>query len=138
MPQVAQISATETLDALASNPDALLIDVRTKAEWQFTGTVDLSHLGKTPALIEWTSYPDGTPNPNFTAMVEQSGATHDTPLYFLCRSGVRSQAAATMLAGMGYQHCHNIIDGYEGPPNAAKHRNTLGGWRAEGLPWQQP
>jgi hypothetical protein len=32
---------------------------------------------------------------------------------------------------------YNILEGFEGDPDAAGQRNRLGGWRFHGLPWRQ-
>ena len=86
-----QMTATEAWAYLAANPNAQLVDVRTKAEWHFVGITNLDALDRQPLLIEWVGI-DGTPNADFT---QQLGAavSSDTSLLMLCRSGVRSLAA---------------------------------------------
>jgi hypothetical protein len=37
----------------------------------------------------------------------------------------------------GYADCYNVLEGFEGDRDPQGHRNTLGGWRAAGLPWIQ-
>jgi rhodanese-related sulfurtransferase len=56
---------------------------------------------------------------------------------FLCRSGVRSDAAARVAAAAGYAKAFNVVEGFEGDKDADGHRGTLGGWRKAGLPWVQ-
>jgi rhodanese-related sulfurtransferase len=56
---------------------------------------------------------------------------------FICRSGGRSHQAANAATQAGYPDCYNVLQGFEGDKDAAGHRNTLGGWRAAGLPWVQ-
>jgi len=58
-------------------------------------------------------------------------------IYFLCRSGVRSLAAAKAAQEAGYAHVYNITDGFEGPVDATGHRGTVSGWKASELPWRQ-
>jgi hypothetical protein len=41
------------------------------------------------------------------------------------------------LAEAGYTDLTNIEDGFEGPMDEAKHRNTVAGWRFHQLPWVQ-
>ena len=65
------------------------------------------------------------------------GVQLDDDLYFICRSGSRSLAAARAMAEAGYQSCHNVAGGFEGPLDDLRHRGTLGGWKATGLPWLQ-
>jgi hypothetical protein len=38
----------------------------------------------------------------------------DTPIYTLCRTGVRSVSAANLLTEAGYTHVRNIWDGFVG------------------------
>ncbi len=54
----------------------------------------------------------------------------------LCRSGIRSIAAARRATELGYE-AYNILEGFEGDPDGTGHRNTIGGWRSLGLPWRQ-
>jgi rhodanese-related sulfurtransferase len=61
----------------------------------------------------------------------------DTPVMFLCRSGVRSNAAAEAATRAGWKQAYNILEGFEGDKDAEQHRNTVGGWRKTGLPWTQ-
>jgi rhodanese-related sulfurtransferase len=64
-------------------------------------------------------------------------ATPEVPVMFLCRSGVRSHAAAQLAAQSGYARAMNILEGFEGDLDAHGHRGTVGGWRKAGLPWVQ-
>src|SRR6476620_6439142 len=88
-------SAWERLEA---DPKAVLIDVRTRSEWLFVGTPDLSSLARQPLFIEWLTFPDNRVNPDFVGQLSQElaalGADKNTDLYFICRSGARSLHAA--------------------------------------------
>ena len=130
-----------TWDRLEANPKALLIDVRTRAEWAFVGLPDLTSLGRVPILVEWLSFPDNRLNAEFvrqlTDELAAAGADQSTELYFLCRSGGRSRQAAQAMAAQGFGNCHNVAEGFEGPLDAVRHRGTRSGWTAEGLPWLQ-
>jgi len=137
------VSVAEAWRVLEARPDAVLIDVRTKAEWSFVGLPDLAPLGKQPWLLEWQSFPEMSVNPSFAAelaarLEEELGATaKDAPVLFLCRSGVRSRAAAAALTGQGFRAAHNIAGGFEGDLDAERHRGHRNGWKAAGLPWTQ-
>jgi rhodanese-related sulfurtransferase len=124
-------------DILAQDPKAVLIDVRTRPEWNFVGAPDLSSIGKQAAFIEWQAYPDLQLNPRFAAEVETNGVPKDAPILLLCRSGARSKSAAIALTKLGYKTCYNISDGFEGPKDTTGHRGGAAGWKALGLPWQQ-
>jgi rhodanese-related sulfurtransferase len=123
--------------AITTEPRAQLVDVRTDAEWTFVGLPDLSAAGKQPRLIPWQVYPTMQMNPDFITRMAEVGLTPDDHVYFLCRSGARSLAAAQAARAAGYKHVFNIADGFEGPPDASGHRGTAAGWKAEGLPWRQ-
>ena len=122
---------------LSERKDAILIDVRTRAEWSYVGLPDLDALAKKPALVEWQSFPTMQHNTDFVATVSQAIADRTMPLLFLCRSGVRSAAAAKAMTAAGYSTCFNVTDGFEGPLDAAGRRGGSGGWKATGLPWRQ-
>jgi len=99
-----EISVGGAYALLKEDPKAALVDVRTQAEWTWVGVPDLSELGKTPVFIEWASYPAMRPAADFAqrviAELKARGADQETPILFLCRSGVRSLAAAR--AGFGW------------------------------------
>ena len=126
---------------LKTNADAQLVDVRTQAEWTFVGQPDLSALNKSVVLAQWSSFPEQAVDPQYAdklgQALENAGLDKDTPLFFLCRSGVRSLAAARAMAALGYTQCHNVTDGFEGPHDAERRRGRIAGWKASGLPWSQ-
>lgn len=134
---VEDVSATDSYTALREDPMAFLVDVRTDAEWSFVGLADLSEAGKEPVLIPWQTYPTMQLNPGFLEDLKKAGATPDHSIYFLCRSGARSRAAAQAAIGAGFDKSYNVADGFEGPPDAEGHRGTVAGWKAAGLPWHQ-
>jgi len=130
-----QMTAAEAWAYLAANPNAQLVDVRTKAEWHFVGVTNLDALDRQPVLIEWVGL-DGTPNADFTRQLS-AAVSSDTSLLMLCRSGVRSLAAGNAALTAGYQTVINISDGFEGDLDANQQRGHLNGWRKAGLAWRQ-
>lgn len=120
----------EAYEILHSAPGVKLVDVRTRAE--------LDWVGRVPGAveIEWATYPGMKPNPHFIAQLEQQ-VEKETLVLFMCRSGARSNAAATSATQAGYTDCYNVLEGFEGEMNNESRRNTIGGWRAAGLPWKQ-
>ena len=116
---------------LQQNTDAVLVDVRTKVEHAFVG----HPLGA--VHIAWKEAPDWQVNSMFVAEVERLVPEKKAPILLLCRSGQRSLDAAKALEDAGYQRLINIIDGFEGPLDQHNHRGNLGGWRSNGLPWEQ-
>ncbi len=126
---------------LTASPRSQLVDVRTRAEWTYVGTPDLGPVGKRTVLVEWQTFPDQTVDPRFAERLggelKALGVQFDDDLYFICRSGSRSLAAAKAMAAAGYRACHNVAGGFEGPLDDARHRGIAGGWKAVGLPWLQ-
>jgi len=135
------VSARFTWDQLAAPGEATLIDVRTRAEWTYVGVPDLSQLGKPTLFVAWDEFPSGQIVPGFidrlTAALDEHGVPSGAPLFFLCRSGARSQRAALAATGAGFGPCFNVEFGFEGRLGPERHRATAGSWKAEGLPWVQ-
>ena len=105
-------------ESLVSRPGAQLIDVRTRAEWTYVGIADLGAIGKRAVLVEWQTFPDQTVDPRFverlTGELKAIGAQLNDDLFFVCRSGGRSLAAAEAVAEAGYRACHNVAGGFGG------------------------
>jgi rhodanese-related sulfurtransferase len=77
-------------------------------------------------------------DPDFvTKLADRVGSGRDVPLLMLCRSGVRSAAAARAMTAAGYRLCFNVAGGFEGGLDDAGHRGNAIGWKADGLPWSQ-
>jgi rhodanese-related sulfurtransferase len=112
------------------NPNAVIIDVRSRAEWDFVGRIPGA------VEIEWKSYPGMEPNAQFA---EQLGSrvSRDAIAMFICRSGGRSHETAMAAKRAGFSACFNVLEGFEGDRDDSGQRNTIGGWRAAGLPWTQ-
>ena len=133
------VTAAEAWRVIQENRQALLIDVRTRAEWAFVGLPDLAHLGKQPVLIEWVIQPDMARNPEFEGHAAKAiaEAGEAAPVFFLCRSGARSKAAAIAMTERGFGPCYNIECGFEGDLDEDRHRGRRNGWKVAGLPWVQ-
>ncbi len=130
LPYQGAVTPSEAYDLLKSHPNAKLVDVRTRAEWDWVGRVPGA------IEIEITTYPGGRPNPAFISELEQK-VGKDAQVLFLCRSGGRSHNAAAMATQAGYANSFNVLEGFEGDRDSDGHRGTVGGWRATGLPWVQ-
>jgi rhodanese-related sulfurtransferase len=130
LPYEGALKPAEAEELRQLTPNAKIIDVRTKAEWDWVGRVP-------GALeIEWMAYPGNVPNTHFIQTLKHS-ITTESLLMFLCRSGGRSNSAAKAATEAGFPDCYNILEGFEGDKDASGQRNTVGGWRAAGLPWSQ-
>jgi glyoxylase-like metal-dependent hydrolase (beta-lactamase superfamily II)/rhodanese-related sulfurtransferase len=108
--------------------EAVLVDVRTDAEREWVGFVP----GAVP--LAWKQWPGMAMNPDFDARLRE--ASGGKKVVLLCRSGVRSIAAAKRATELGME-AYNILEGFEGDPDADAHRGQKGGWRLRGLPWRQ-
>lgn len=134
---VENVPPVKAWEALKSNPQAQLVDVRTDAEWNFVGLPDLADAGKQAVLISWQMYPSMQVNTQFADHLQQAGFTPDHHIYFLCRSGQRSMAAAQAAREAGFANVFNVAEGFEGGVDAHGHRGVQAGWKAAGLPWRQ-
>jgi len=129
------ITPQESWKILSDNPDAVLVDVRTQAEWNWVGVPELSPLGREVVFVQWNTASGR--NENFVDDLIAAGVTPgDRPVIFLCRSGNRSISAAEAATAAGIGPSYNMLDGFEGQLDAQGHRGSTG-WRADGLPWKQ-
>ena len=136
MDYAGDVSPSEAYAGLQAEDDAVLVDVRTAAEWSYVGLPDLSQIGKGVVFVEWQRFPDGTLNEGFVGQLREAGVGEGVPVYFLCRSGVRSAAAAKAVTAAGLGPAFNVVDGFEGPLGQGGHRDVAG-WKVAGLPWRQ-
>ena len=109
--------------------EAVLVDVRSDAERAWVGFVPEAK------PLAWKQWPAVDVNPDFDAGIQRIGA-EGKKIVLLCRSGVRSVAAAQRATQLGLE-AYNILEGFEGDANQEGHRGTQGGWRMRGLPWRQ-
>lgn len=137
MTHVPDVSPQAAWEALKTDPNAVLVDVRTDAEWNFVGLPDLSDLGKKVVLIPWQMFPTMQVNSQFTEHLRKAGVTPESRVYYLCRSGARSLAAGQAAQAAGFPQAFNVADGFEGPVGPDGHRGGVAGWKADGLPWVQ-
>jgi len=130
------ITPEEAWKLLSDNPDAVLVDCRTDAEWRFVGVPDISDLGRDVVYVEWSGI-DGKRNESFVDELIRAGVEPgERPVVFLCRSGNRSIGAAEAATAAGIGPSFNVLDGFEGHLDGSGHRGGSG-WRAVGLPWKQ-
>ena len=143
MSYAGDITPEEAWKLLSDNPEAVLVDCRTDAEWRFVGVPDVSELGRGVVYVQWSGV-DGVRNEKFVDELIEAGVTpavgprasRGRPVVFLCRSGNRSVGAAEAATAAGIAPSYNVLDGFEGHLDADGHRGG-GGWRAVGLPWRQ-
>jgi len=140
---VTEVLPHEAWDSLKSEPNSVLVDVRTKAEWSYVGNPNLESLNREVIRIEWLAFPDMSVNSEFAGeLFSQFGDKFPVKIFFICRSGVRSLDAAEYVANVLKEigrdtECVNVEEGFEGDLDGDKHRGTLNGWKKRGLPWRQ-
>ncbi len=131
LPYQGALLPEEAYHLMCEAPGAKLVDVRSQAEWELTGTIPGS------LQIEWQTYPGWRPNPFFSTALTQQ-ADPQWLLMFICRSGTRSHHAAAAASQEGYPECYNVLHGFEGDRDkASSRRGKVNGWKAAGLPWVQ-
>lgn len=115
--------------AWVQSGEGVLVDVRTDAEREWVGFV--------PGAIglAWKQWPGMQLNPAFDSGLRAAVQPGKKAL-MLCRSGVRSIAAARRATELGLE-AYNILEGFEGDPDEHAQRGRKGGWRFHGLPWRQ-
>jgi sulfur dioxygenase len=109
--------------------DAVLVDVRTDAEREWVGGVPGA------VALAWKQWPGMALNADFDKGVKAAIEPGKKAL-MLCRSGVRSIAAAKRATELGLE-AYNVLEGFEGDPDEQGHRGGKGGWQYLGLPWRQ-
>ena len=134
---IKNISSRECFEKLSIEVNSQLIDVRTKPEWIYVGVPDLSSINKNVIFVSWQVYPEMRINKFFENQILESNIKKDNNLYFICRSGNRSNNAAEFLASRGFSNCFNVIDGFEGKLNHERQRASIDGWQFNKLPWKQ-
>ena len=130
LPYAGALLPSEAFELMRQATNAKLVDVRTRAEWDFVGKVPDS------VPIEWQTYPNSRPNPTFLDDLK-ARIQKDDIVMFLCRSGARSHAAAAAAGQIGYARSYNVLEGFEGDKDVQGHRSSVGGWKYAGLPWTQ-
>jgi len=130
LPYAGALTPVEAHEVWELAPGARLVDVRTRAEWDWVGRVPNA------VEIEWLSYPGGKPNPAFVQQLQREVGP-ESLLMFMCRSGQRSDKAAREATEAGFAECFNVLEGFEGDKDANGQRGHIGGWRHAGLPWHQ-
>jgi rhodanese-related sulfurtransferase len=124
------LTPREAHQFLEDHPDAVFVDCRSEMEFLFVGHPVGSH------HVAWNDGPDWEVNPHFVGYVKRIASMH-RPVVLICRSGNRSIDAGHALEQAGFEEVYNVLHGFEGELDAHHHRNSVNGWRHEGLAWEQ-
>lgn len=96
-PKITEITVDQARDRLASNPKAVLVDVREDAEWSGGHAVQAIHLGK--GVLERD--------------IEKALPDPDTEIIMYCGGGYRSVLTADVARRMGYRNVASLVGGYK-------------------------
>lgn len=130
LPYTGALTPTEAAEIFSKLPEAMLVDVRSKAELELVGRIPKA------THIEWAFYPGMVANPDFASHLSMQ-VDRERLVMFICRTGGRSHNAAVLAAQLGYTEAYNVLEGFEGETDSAtRQRGNINGWRASGLPWQ--
>src|ERR1035437_9049352 len=119
LPYAGARTPKEAYEIWRAAPGAKLVDVRTRAEWDWVGRIPGAE------EIEWMSYPTNQPNSHFLAQLKQQ-VDPEALVMFICRSGARSHNAASLASQAGYTEAYNVLEGFEGDKDANGHRGKAG------------
>ena len=128
MSEIFNIPSKKVKDFLNYNPNSVVLDVRTEEEWSSIGKPDAESLNSKTLFISLLLGPDRQKNENFVKDFIDKKVSKKDNVLIICRSGVRSMAAAKLLQQQGYKNLINISDGFEGNPATGE------GWKKTNLP----
>lgn len=130
LPYHGALTPQEAHQILTLAPQAKLVDVRARAEWDLVGVIPGS------VQVELLSYPGWHPNPNFIQQITQL-VDHEALTLFICRNGIRAHKAAEAAAQAGFLASYNVLEGFEGDRDKVTQQRNMNGWKNAGLPWTQ-
>ena len=157
-----EILSIEAYDMLNTVPNTYLIDVRTRAEYQFVGHPINAYLFPYMFMSKEFGKKDDECGYRYDIknkfFVEEIGKLFkkEDNLLIICSDGLRSEPAAKDLINNGFKNVFNVKDGFEGPlfptfkdsnrnkfyRQLAKRNKIYGynhrryyGWQWWGLPW---
>ena len=138
------VTPSQAFSMLQQDKNAVLIDIRTRAEYEFVGhpegAFNIPFKFMTTKLGE-NGYSMSS-NPHFIHDVLTSFDPDRHTLILICRSGCRTCDAcnAAVKAGWKPENVFSVLGGFEGDVVKNEHsilygQRRLNGWQNEGLPW---
>ena len=110
---IKQLMSKSIRSYLMTEPNSVLLDVRTKEEWNTIGKPDGEKIGLKTYFLSIQFGNERIFNENFIQEFKNLAINQDKNILIICRSGARSQFAAELLTKENYT-CVNISDGFEG------------------------
>ena len=99
---IKQLASKNLEDYIKNNPKLVLLDVRTEEEWNSDGKPDGQKMGLKTHFIS-IQFADKSFNQNFIKEFKKLNIQKDNEILTMCMGGVRSQAAAELLAKENYK-----------------------------------
>ena len=124
---IKQLVAKDIKSFLMAEPNSVLLDVRTKEEWETIGKPEGEKIGLKTYFLQIQFGEERIFNENFIQEFKNLAINQDKNIMVICRSGTRSQFVAELLNQKENYTCINISDGFEG-----NQENV--GWKRCGLP----
>jgi rhodanese-related sulfurtransferase len=122
---IKQIPSEKIKEYLKANTNCILLDVRTKEEWNADGRPNGDKIGLKTHFITM-QFSDGSFNEDFYNEFTKLNIKQDCEILTMCMGGVRSQMAAEILTQKNFK-CSNVSDGFLG-------NNENLGWKKNNLP----
>ena len=108
---IKQIPSDKIKDFVKENPRSILLDVRTKEEWD-QGKPDGDKMGIKTYFLS-LQFQGRIINENFLQEFENLKIDKNFEILVMCGSGMRAQRAAELLTEKGFK-CLNVSDGFRG------------------------
>ena len=124
---IKQLATKDIKSYLMAEPNSVLLDVRTKEEWEMIGKPEGEKIGLKTYFLQIQFGEERIFNENFIQEFKNLAINQDKNIMVICRSGTRSQFVAELLNQKENYTCINISDGFEG-----NQENV--GWKRCGLP----
>ena len=109
---IKQIPSDKIKDFIKEKPKSILLDVRTKEEWDQIGKPDGDKIGIKTYFLS-SQFQGRIINENFVKEFEDLKIDKNSKILVMCGSGNRSQRAAQLLSEKGFK-CLNVLDGFRG------------------------
>ena len=109
---IKQIPSSKIKEFIKENPKSILLDVRTREEWDQIGKPDGDKIAIKTYFLS-SQFQGRIINENFIKEFENFKIDKNCEILVMCGSGNRSQRAAELLTEKGFK-CLNVSDGFSG------------------------
>ena len=109
---IKQIPSSKIKEFIKQNPKSILLDVRTREEWDQIGKPDGDKIGIKTYFLS-SQFQGRIINENFIKEFENFKIDKNCEILVMCGSGNRSQRAAELLTEKSFK-CLNVSDGFSG------------------------